>query len=313
MKHRQVGKSGLTVSVVGLGCNNVGNRISDDTSREVIHRALDIGVTLFDTADMYGPGGNSEKVLGKILGNRRRDVVIATKFGKDEKHQSKGASRRYIMEAVEGSLRRLQTDWIDLYQIHAPDPLTPIEETLRALDDLIQSGKVRYIGCSNFAAWQMVEAYWTAREIGLNRPISCQNEYSLVVRNIEQELVPAMKAYGVGLLPYFPLASGLLTGKYRASMPDDGRLTKLKHLAKRFMTDENLSLISRLEEFCQRSGLSLLEVAFGWLASREAVSSIIAGATTSAQVEQNVSAADALTGEQCSEIDAILQPAGSVS
>lgn len=307
MEYRQVGKSGLTVSVVGLGCNNIGNRIDDEASRQVIHKALDLGVTLFDTADMYGQGGNSEKVLGQILGDRRRDVVIATKFGKDEKHQSKGASRRYVMEAVEGSLRRLNTDWIDLYQIHAPDPQTPIEETLRALDDLIQSGKVRYIGCSNFAAWQMVEANWTAREIRANRLISCQNEYSLVVRDIERELIPAMQAYGIGLLPYFPLASGLLTGKYRTSMPGEARLTKLKHLAKRFMTDENLSLISRLEEFCHQNGRSLLEVAFGWLASRKVVSSIIAGATSSAQVEQNVSATGVLTEEQCSEIDAILQ------
>lgn len=307
LEYRQVGKSGLTVSVVGLGCNNIGNRIDDEASRQVIHKALDLGVTLFDTADMYGPGGNSEKVLGRILGDHRRNVVIATKFGKDEKHQSKGASRRYIMEAVDGSLRRLDTEWIDLYQIHAPDPLTPIEETLRALEDLIRSGKVRYIGCSNFAAWQMVEACWTAREIGAGRLISCQNEYSLVVRDIERELIPAMQAYGVGLLPYFPLASGLLTGKYRASMPDEARLTKLKHLAKRFMTDENLGLISRLEEFCQRNGCSLLDAAFGWLASRKVVASIIAGATSSAQIEQNVNAAAVLTEAQCSEIDAILQ------
>lgn len=309
MQYRQVGKSNLTVSVVGLGCNNIGNRIDDDTSRLVIHKALDLGVTLFDTADMYGPGGNSEKVLGKILGGRRRDVVIATKFGKDEKHQSKGASRQYIMQAVEASLRRLNTDWIDLYQIHAPDPLTPIEETLRALDDLVRSGKVRHIGCSNFAAWQMVEACWTARVGGTSSLISCQNEYSLVVRDIEKELVPAMREYGIGLLPYFPLASGLLTGKYESNaMPDGARLTKLKHLAQRFMTGENLSLIARLEEFCRKNGRSLLELAFGWLASREVVSSIIAGATTATQVEQNVGAAGfILTSEQRSEVDAILR------
>lgn len=310
MEYRQVGRSGLAVSVVGLGCNNIGNRIDDEASRQVIHKALDLGVTLFDTADMYGVDGNSEKVLGKILGSRRRDAIIATKFGKDEKHHSRGASRRYIFDAVEASLRRLGTDWIDLYQLHAPDPLTPIEETLRALDDVVRSGKVRYIGCSNFSAWQMVEAHWIAHDLSLNHFISCQNEYSLVVRDIERELIPAMQSYGVGLLPFFPLASGLLTGKYNksASMPEGARLTKLKHLAQRFMTDGNVDLINQFEQFCIRNNRSLLELALGWLASQKVVSSIIAGATSASQIEENVKAVEfPLSDEQKNEITQMLR------
>jgi aryl-alcohol dehydrogenase-like predicted oxidoreductase len=309
VQYRQIGKSGPIVSAVGLGCNNIGNRIDDEASTRVIYKALDLGVTFFDTADMYGAGGNSEKVLGKVLGNKRPDVLIATKFGKDEKHQSKGASQRYIYEAVEASLRRLGTDWIDLYQIHAPDPLTPIEETLQALDVLVQSGKVRYIGCSNFAAWQMVEANRVSRELGISRFVSCQNEYSLVVRDVERELIPAMRAYDVGLLPFFPLASGLLTGKYGkgASMPEGARLTKLQHLARRFMSVGNINLIEKLEQFCARNDRSLLELAFGWLVSREVVSSVIAGATSAEQVEQNVRAAEfSLTQAQIADVEQIL-------
>lgn len=299
MHYRQLGRSGLTVSIIGLGCNNIGNRIDDNTSLAVVHKALDLGVTLFDTADMYGPGGNSETVLGRALGPRRQDVVIATKFGKNEQHGSRGASRRYIMQAVEASLRRLGTDWIDLYQIHAPDPKTPIEETLRALDDLVRAGKIRYFGCSNFAAWQVVEACLTARQLTLNPLISCQDEYSLVVRGAERELIPAMDAYGLGLLPFFPLASGLLTGKYAAAeMPAGARLTKLKHLASRFLTDKNRSLLAELDTFCAESGRTLIEVAFGWLAAKQFVASIIAGATAAAQVADNVAAAQCVLTEQ---------------
>ncbi|HSB78343.1 MAG TPA: aldo/keto reductase, partial [Candidatus Methylomirabilis sp.] len=214
MKQRSLGKSGLQVSLIGLGCNNFGGRIDLEASRKVVHKALDLGITLFDTADIYGERGGSETILGQVLGDRRKDIVLATKFGMpmDDAGVLKGASRRYILSEVEASLRRLRTDWIDLYQLHTPDPLTPIEETLRSLEDLIRQGKVRYIGCSNLPAWQVVEALWTARLLGINAFVSCQDEYSLVVRDPDRELLPTMEAYGLGLLPYFPLASGLLTG-----------------------------------------------------------------------------------------------------
>ena len=218
MEIRNLGQSGLRVSAIGLGCNNFGARIDDDATRAVIHKALDLGITLFDTADTYGERGGSETVMGKILGDDRKQIVLATKFGMpmDDVGVKVGGSRRYIMQAVEDSLRRLRTDWFDLYQIHAPDPRTPIEETLRALDDLVRQGKVRYIGCSNFPAWQVVEAQWTAKANNLNAFVSCQDEYSLLVRHVvEPQLKPAMLKYGMGLLPFFPLASGLLTGKYR--------------------------------------------------------------------------------------------------
>ena len=209
--------------------------------------------------------------------------MLATKFGlpMDKEERLKGASRRYIMRAVEGSLKRLKTDWIDLYQVHRPDPLTPIEETLRALDDLVRQGKVRYIGCSNYAAWQMVEAAWTARQCNLNAFISCQDEYSLVARDIERELLPAIEAYGLGLLPYFPLASGLLTGKYkRGTVPEGTRLAGVQGLAQRYLTEENREKAEKLEAFAKARGHSLLELAFAWLLARPQVASIIAGATT---------------------------------
>src|SRR5689334_13019066 len=206
MKQRKLGNAGPQVSVVGLGCNNFGLRIDLDGSRKVIHKALDLGITLFDTADIYGSRGGSETIIGQILGENRKRVVLATKFGgaMDEPGTMKGASRRYIMSAAEASLKRLRTDWIDLYQIHFPDPATPIEETLRALDDLVRAGKVRYIGCSNFAGWHLVDAQWTARHHGLHEFVSCQNEYSLLVRGVERELLPAMQKFGVAMLPYFP-------------------------------------------------------------------------------------------------------------
>jgi aryl-alcohol dehydrogenase-like predicted oxidoreductase len=308
VEYRRVGQSELRVSLAALGCNNIGNRISDDASRDVIHAALDLGITLFDTADMYGRDGASEEVLGRMLGNRRKDVVLATKFGKDENHKSRGASRAYIVQAIEASLRRFKTDWIDLYQIHAPDPLTPVEETMRALDDLVRAGKVRYIGCSNFAAWQVVEANLIAKQLGLSPFISCQNEYSLLVRNVEIEMIPAMQAYGLGLLPFFPLASGLLSGKYADvnSMPQGSRLSKLKHLAARFMTGGNMALLGRLTEFGQRHNRSLLELALGWLAAQPVVPGIIAGATSVEQLTQNVDAINRrLTKEEAEGVSAI--------
>lgn len=313
MEQRNLGKSGLRVSLVGLGCNNFGGRIDLEASRKVVHKALDLGITLLDTADSYGNRGGSEEVLGQILGDRRKDIVLATKFAMpmNDAETLKGASRRYIMQAVEASLRRLRTDWIDLYQLHRPDPLTPIEETLRALDDLIHQGKVRYVGCSNLPAWQVVEAQWTARSGGLNPFVSCQDEYSLVVRDIERELMPAMQAYGLGLLPFFPLASGLLTGKYQRNkpMPEGARLTNTQRLADRYLTEANWAIVGRLQDFCAKRGHSLLELAFSWLAARPAVASVIAGATRPEQVEQNVAAVGwALAADDLAEIDRLSKP-----
>jgi aryl-alcohol dehydrogenase-like predicted oxidoreductase len=308
--YRKVGGSDLIVSLAGLGCNNIGYRIDEAASRQVVHRALDLGVTLFDTADMYGPDGASERMLGKLLAGRRNHVILATKFGKDEQHALKGASRAYVMLAVERSLKRLNTDWIDLYQVHAPDPLTPIEETLRALDDLVREGKVRYLGCSNFSARDVAEADDVATRTNLHRFICCQNEYSLLVRDIERELIPTLRSRGLGLLPYFPLASGMLTGKYmrHAPLPQGARLTKHKHLADRFMTDKNFVLLDRLAEFGRGRALSILDLAFAWLAAHPFIPSVIAGASTVEQLERNVEAsARTLSPRDLAEIDSLVQ------
>ena len=225
MQKRKLGAAGPEVSVVGLGANNFGGRIDLEASRRVVERALDLGVTLIDTADTYGNRGGSEEALGKILGPRRKDIVLASKFGMvmDDAGKLQGASRGYIMRAVEASLRRLKTDWIDLYQVHRPDPRTPIEETLRALDDLVKAGKVRFVGCSNFSAKQLEEAQQVATRHGLVSFVSCQDEYSLLARDLEKDREPMMRKYGLGLLPFFPLASGLLTGKYRRERGVAGR------------------------------------------------------------------------------------------
>jgi aryl-alcohol dehydrogenase-like predicted oxidoreductase len=310
MEQRNLGKSGLRVSVVGLGCNNFGNWIDKAASQAVVHKALDLGITLLDTADVYGNKGGSEIILGDILGSRRKDIVLASKFGieMDEAGALKGGSRRYIMSAVEASLKRLKTDWIDLYQLHRPDPLTPIEETLRALDDLVRQGKVRYLGCSNLMAWQVVEAAWTARHANLHPFVSCQDEYSLLVRGIERELIPAIQTYALGLLPYFPLASGLLTGKYKrnTTLPTGARLTTTQRLADRFMTEANWTTVERLDTFATERGHGLLELAFSWLTGRPGVASIIAGATRPEQLEQNVHAAGwRLTPDELAEVDRI--------
>jgi aryl-alcohol dehydrogenase-like predicted oxidoreductase len=307
---RKLGKSGLQVSAVGLGCNNFGMKIDLEASRKVVDQAFELGVTLFDTADIYGNRGSSETFLGAIFGARRKAIVLATKFGMqmDKAGVLKGGSRRYIMAAVEDSLTRLKTDWIDLYQIHTPDPLTPIEETLRTLDDLVRSGKVRYIGCSNLPAWQVVEAQWTARQLGLNAFVSCQDEYSLLVRGPDRDLIPAMESYGLGLLPFFPLASGLLTGKYRrGSAPPAGtRLAMMEPLAKRYMSDANWPIVEQLEQFAGERGHTILELAFSWLAARPTVASVIAGATAPEQVAQNVKAVGwSLTAEELTTIDRI--------
>jgi aryl-alcohol dehydrogenase-like predicted oxidoreductase len=314
MEIRNLGRSGLRVSAIGLGCNNFGARINLEQTRAVIHKALDVGITLFDTADVYGERGGSETCMGQVLGSDRKRIVLASKFcmPMGDGDDMKGASRRYIMAAVEASLKRLQTDWIDLYQLHSVDPLTPIEETLRALDDLVRSGKVRYIGCSNLPSWQVVEAAWTAKSEGLNPFVSCQDEFSLVKRDAEKELMPAARAYGMGLLPYFPLASGLLTGKYRrnAPMPEGARLTNTQRLADRYLSDRNWQISEQLADFAEARGHTALELAFSWLLAQCPVSSVIAGATKPEQIAQNVAAGSwVLTPEELAEIDAITTPA----
>lgn len=293
MTYRQLGGSGLTVSAVGLGCNNFGSRMADDKVPEVVAAAIDHGITLFDTADIYGNQGGSETLLGKALGSRRDQVIIATKFGGDMAGANGPdwgvrGSRRYIRIAVENSLRRLGTDWIDLYQMHLPDPHTPIEETLAVLSDLVSEGKVRYLGSSNFAGWQVIDADWTARSGGYEPFVSAQNNYSWLNRGIETELVPALDHTGQGLLPYFPLASGLLTGKYKRGQaaPEGTRLAQRKER----LETANFDVIEALEAFADQRGLTLLQVAIGGLAAMPAVASVIAGATTVDQIATNVTA-----------------------
>jgi aryl-alcohol dehydrogenase-like predicted oxidoreductase len=310
MEIRNLGGSGLRVSAVGIGCNNFGGRLDAEATRKVIYKAIDLGITLFDTADVYGERGGSETVMGQVLGDRRKDIVLATKFGMqmDADGVKKGAARRYIMKAVEDSLKRLQTDYIDLYQQHDYDPRTPIDETLRALDDLVRQGKVRYIGCSNLPAWRVAEATLTAKAINVSPFVSIQDEYSLVVRGIEKELQPAAKAYNLGILPYFPLASGLLTGKYKrgADAPADTRFAKVPRLRDRYSSDKNLNIVEQLQAFASERGHTMLELAFSWLASRPQVSSVIAGATKPEQVEQNAKAIGwTMTPDEVAEIDRI--------
>jgi len=294
MQKRKLGTTGPEVSLVGLGTNNFGGRTGRDTSQLVLAKALDLGITLIDTADVYGNRGGSEEILGQALGARRKDVVLATKFGlpMDGAGTLRGASRRYIVQAVEASLRRLNTDWIDLYQLHRPDPSTPIEETLRACDDLVKSGKIRFIGCSNLSAAQLEQAQAVASRHGVASFISCQDEFSLLERGVEKALLPVMRKHGLGLLPYFPLASGLLTGKYKsgAPLPAGSRLANSTRHAEGLLNAHNWGIVQNLSEFAAGRGHSLLELAMSWLASRPFISSIIAGATKPEQVVQNVAA-----------------------
>ena len=300
MHHRQLGNSGLTVSAVGLGCNNLGRANTATQTQEgtdaVVHAALEAGITLFDVADVYGrEPGLSEIMLGKALGKRRDEVVLATKFGLDmagANGNDFGArgSRRYIVRAVEASLRRLGTDHIDLYQFHTPDENTPIEETLDALNDLVTSGKVRYIGHSNMTGWQIAEAEFTARHRGGARFVSSQNHYNLLDRRAELEVTPAAEAYGLGVLPYFPLANGLLTGKYSDGKAPEG--SRLTHSRTTLLENADYDQLRAFGDFAQERGLKPLEVAFSWLASRPSVASVIAGATKPEQTTQNASSAD---------------------
>jgi aryl-alcohol dehydrogenase-like predicted oxidoreductase len=294
MTYRQLGASGLTVSTVGLGCNAFGSRIDAERTTAVVYAALDAGITLFDTSDTYGGKlGESEQLLGRALGPLRDDVIVATKFGMDMQGANGPdwgvrGSRRYIRKAVDASLRRLGTDWIDLYQLHAPDPVTPVEETLAALNELVLAGKVRYIGSSNFAAWQVVDADWAASSAGTERFISAQNKYSLYDRSVEDDLVPACEHIGVGLLPFFPLEYGLLTGKYRRGEPAPSG-TRLAQQTRR-LEAADFDRIEAIESFAAARGLSMLEVAIGGLAAQPAVGSVIAGATRPEQVSANAAA-----------------------
>lgn len=295
MEQRTLGGSGITVSLVGLGCNNFGAKLDLEASRPVIHAALDVGITLFDTADSYGNKGSSETILGEVLGPRRQDIVLATKFGRqmDSEGKKKGASRAYIAEAVHASLRRLKTDWIDLYQLHYPDPDTPIEETLRAVEDLIQAGKVRTFGISNMPAAEVQQACNTAKALKLHGIATCQDEYSLLRRGIEETLIPTLQQNKLGLLPYFPLANGLLSGKYRPGVAPapDTRLGLAPYYVQPYLNDEDMGHADHLRQFAEAKGHTLLELAFSWLAAQPVVVSVIAGATTAAQVQANSSAA----------------------
>ena len=310
MEYKNLGNSGLRVSVVGLGCNNFGRRCDQATTTAVVEKALDSGVTLFDTADVYGPRGLSEEYLGVALKGKRREAIIATKFmgPMGEGTLWSGASRRYIFDAIDASLKRLGTDYVDLYQIHFPDVNTPIAETMRALDEVVRSGRARYVGCSNFAGWQVVEAQWVARSGHFSEFVSAQNQYNLLDRRIERELVPAADAYGLGVLPYFPLASGFLTGKYKQgeAPPEGTRLAAGGGMADRVLNEGNFETLQKLQSFAESAGHNMLELAIGWLASQPHVSSVISGATKPEQVEQNVAAAEwKLNAEEMAKVNEI--------
>ena len=311
MEFRQLGRSGLSVSEIGLGCNNFGGRVDQSGTKRVVDAALDHGITLFDTADVYG-GSNSEVFLGKALGSKRSDVIIATKFGMamGQDALSRGGSRRYIMKAVEASLQRLGTDYIDLYQIHFPDPVTPIDETLAALDDLVRSGKVRYVGSSNFSSWQIADADWTARSEGYTRFVSAQNHMNLFERAVVHEVIPGCRHFGLGMLPYFPLASGLLTGKYvrGEAAPEGTRLANAGARAGRALSDNNFDRLEALTSFADERSRSLLELALGWLLSFEEVSSVIAGATREEQIHSNIEGAGMrLDADEMREVATLVQ------
>ena len=299
IEHRQVGRSGLTVSTVGLGCNNLGRAGSVTQTQEgadaVVHAALEEGITFFDMADVYGShAGQGETMLAEALGRERENVVLATKFGLDAGGANgvdwgRRGSRKYIMQSVEASLRRLDTEYIDLYYYHSPDPFTPVEETLAALDDLVRQGKVLYLGHSNMAGWQIAEAEFTARNLGGSRFIASQNHYNLLDRRAELEVTPAAEAFGLGVLPYYPLANGLLTGKYSAGRAPEG--SRLSYTRRQMVEGADLDQLKAFGDFAAQRGLTEVELAFSWLAAQKSVASVIAGATTPEQVRENARAA----------------------
>lgn len=324
MEYRALGNSGLKISTVSLGTNNFGGNCDMAQCQAVVDAAIEAGVTLFDTADVYPPGpglmGKSEECLGKALGARRKDVIVATKWGMamGKGPYLTGGSRRYIFNAVEASLKRLGTDYIDLYQMHFPDPSTPIEETLMALGDLITQGKVRYIGASNFRGYQIVDAAYKARTLGVPPFISVQNYYNILRRDIEDERLPGAILAGAGLLPYFPLANGLLTGKYRrgekpAAGTRFGEGSAMAGLGGMEMTDRNFDLVEKLEKFGKERNLSLLEIAVAWLLAQPGVTSCMAGATKPEQIAQNAAAASAkLTPDDVKTLNEITKPPGGL-
>lgn len=312
MEYRTMGRSGLAVSLAGMGCNTLGWWVGETQGVKVVHGALDAGISLFDTADIYDDGV-SETILGKALGKRRKDVVVVTKFGMKmagtPDHVRRG-SRDHIIRSCEASLKRLKTDWIDLYLHHAPDPVTPIEETLEALDRLIDEGKIRYAGCSNYAGWQIADAAWTAADRGLNPLIACQSEWNLFSRAVEDEVVPSARRFGLGVMPYFPLAMGLLSGKYsRGKRP--AKSTRLGGDDPRYaamLSEANFDRVDRLEGFAAAQGHNLLELAVGWLASHDVVSTVICGATRPSQAKANARAATAwrLDADELAEVDRLM-------
>ena len=310
MRYQSLGSSGLLVSEVGLGCNNFGGRIDAAATRAVVDAAIDAGVTLFDTADIYGNVGGSETLLGETLQGRRDQVVLATKFGHQDYDMGYPAAtgakggRSYIRHAVEQSLRRLRTDHIDLYQLHTPDPVTPMEETLAALHELVLEGKVRYVGHSNLTGWQIADAAHLAAAGGWTPFVSAQNEYSLLERDVEREVIPAAEHFGLGVLPFFPLAKGLLTGKVtREGIPTGTRLAGTPAYA----TDDKLDRVESLRAWADKNGRSMLEVAICTLAAQPSVPSVIAGATKPEQIRANVAAVQwRPTPEELAEIDAIV-------
>ncbi len=309
MEYRNLGSSGLKVSALGLGANNFGWWADEQTSIAVINHALDMGINYIDTADMYDRG-RSEEFVGKAIKGKRTEVIIATKFGykMGEGPNDHGGSRYYIMKAVDASLRRLQTDYIDVYQMHLPDAETPIEETLRALNDLVQVGKVRYIGCSNFASWQLCEALWTSKVNDLHSFITCQVRYNLFERRIETELVPCCRKYDIGVIPWGPLAGGFLTGKYQRGekAPADARLAKPHHLYSHIFTDDNWKKLAKLEAFAMERGHTVGALAIAWLLAKPWISSVIAGARKIEQLSANRLAIQwKLTGDEISEVDSI--------
>lgn len=313
MEQRRLGNSGLFVSALGIGCNNFGGRVDQTGTRRVVDAALEHGINFFDTADVYGER-LSEVMLGKALGARRSDVVIASKFGMPmgPGRQAKGGSRHYIMRAVEASLARLGTDYIDLYQIHLPDRHTPIDETLDALSNLVASGKVRYLGHSNFHGWQIADAHWVAQTRGHCAFVTAQNHYNLLEREVADEVLPACERFELGLLPYFPLASGLLTGKYAVDEPPPAgtRLALVERLARRSLTEGNFAVLERLSAFAAARDRDILSLALCWLLSQPVITSVIAGATSAKQVADNVSAAEGwrLTDAEMVEVAELLRP-----
>jgi aryl-alcohol dehydrogenase-like predicted oxidoreductase len=314
MRYRSLGDSGLMVSVAGLGCNNFGRRVDLAGTKAVVDAAIDAGITMLDTADIYGDGGASEELLGEVLAGRRDQVVLATKFGHAGYDMGYGPAagakggRAYIRHAVERSLRRLHTDHIDLYQLHTPDPVTPVAETLAALTELVAEGKVRYLGHSNFTGWQLADAAHVARAIGSAPFISAQNHWSLLERHVEAEVLPAARHFGLGVLPYFPLANGLLTGKVRRGQapPAGSRLAGRPG----YVTDDKLDRVEALIAWAAERGLTVLEVAVGALAAQEGCACVIAGATTPEQVKANAAAADWVpSAEELADLDRIVPPA----